>query len=200
MSITFPLTFPSLDDIDTCVWMPQDIVGVSQSPFTGIARVFDWGNQLWMFKCTLAAMNNVSAAVYQGFFRQLRGPYGTFYFADPTRRSPHGTISGSPLVNGGSQSGLSLIVDGAGAAQTVKAGDYFSLANNLYMSTTDATADGSGNITLDIWPELRGTPSDNAALTFTNPLGVFMVLQDPEFDMEEVIFSGAEFTICEVPQ
>lgn len=72
---------------------------------------------------------------------------------------------GTVLVNGGSQTGTSLTVDGLDA--TPQEGDTFSIAGveKVYrvMSTPTVT---SGGATLTITPALDTSPADNAAITF----------------------------------
>ena len=72
---------------------------------------------------------------------------------------------GTVLVNGGSQTGTSLIVDGLTAAP--QAGDVFKIAgiDLVYTITADASV-SSGGATLAINPALDSSPADNAAITF----------------------------------
>lgn len=72
---------------------------------------------------------------------------------------------GTVLVNGGSQTGTSLIVDGLTAAP--QQGDTFSIAGVelVYTVTVDATV-SSGSATITISPALDSSPADNAAITF----------------------------------
>jgi hypothetical protein len=72
---------------------------------------------------------------------------------------------GTVLVDGGSQTGTSLIVDGLTAAP--QAGDVFKIAgvDLVYTVTSDATV-SSGGATLSINPALDSSPADNAAITF----------------------------------
>lgn len=102
-----------------------------------------------------------------------------------------GQQGGTPLVNGASQAGSSLITDGwtAAAANRLKAGDIFTIANvfsvhpqslqstgqlQQFVVTADAASDGSGNLTASISPAIvtsgafqtvSGSPADNAAIT-----------------------------------
>lgn len=106
---------------------------------------------------------------------------------------PHviGPLGGTPLVNGASQTGSALITDGwtAAAANRLNKGDVFTIASvfavnpQSYQSTTqlqqfvctaNAASDGSGNLTVAIYPPIITTgayqtvdslPADNAALT-----------------------------------
>ena len=72
---------------------------------------------------------------------------------------------GTVLVNGASQTGSSLVVDGLSAAP--QAGDVFKIAgvDLVYTVTGDATV-SSGGATLAINPALASSPSDDAAITF----------------------------------
>ena len=72
---------------------------------------------------------------------------------------------GTVLVQGGSQTGTSLTVDGLTSAP--QAGDTFSVAGVelVYTVTADATV-SSGSSTLTISPALDSSPADNAAITF----------------------------------
>lgn len=102
-----------------------------------------------------------------------------------------GAQGGTPLVNGASQTGSSLITDGwtAAVATRLKRGDVFTIAGvnrvNLqsridigtlqqFVVTADADSDGAGNMTISIKPEIVVTgakqtvsaaPANNAALT-----------------------------------
>ncbi len=72
---------------------------------------------------------------------------------------------GTVLVNGASQTGSSLIVDGLTAAP--QAGDVFKVAgiDKVYTVTADATV-SSGGSTVAINPALASSPADDAAITF----------------------------------
>ncbi len=72
---------------------------------------------------------------------------------------------GTVLVNGASQTGSSLAVDGLTAAP--QAGDVFKIAgvNLVYTVTSDASV-SSGGATVSINPALASSPADDAAITF----------------------------------
>ena len=72
---------------------------------------------------------------------------------------------GTVLVNGASQTGTSLVVDGLSAAP--QAGDVFKIAgvDLVYTVTSDASV-SSGGATLAINPALASSPADDAAITY----------------------------------
>ena len=77
-----------------------------------------------------------------------------------------GDWGGSPVVDGGSNTGMTLAVRGADTNVTgwAKAGDYFRLNSQLLMVTEEADSDGSGDVSLSVWPSMRGTPADGETL------------------------------------
>jgi hypothetical protein len=121
------------------------------------------------------------------------GLAGGFKFSMDQNVNTHtvGPLGGTPLVNGASQSGSSLITDGwtAAAAARLKKGDIFTIAGvnavnpqtrsstgqlRQFVVTADVSSDGSGNATIAIFPAITASgafqtvdaaPADNAALT-----------------------------------
>lgn len=102
----------------------------------------------------------------------------------------------TPVVNGASQSGSSLIVDGFDASATMTKGTVFTMVGvnavhpetkadygflKEFVVTADATADGAGDVTLSISPSIytdgalqnvTAGPADDAAIVFVTLSGV----------------------------
>lgn len=74
---------------------------------------------------------------------------------------------GTVLVNGGSQTGSTLVVDGLTA--TPQQYDTFTIAGveKTYIITSAVTVTGGG-ATLSVFPALASSPADDAAITFTS--------------------------------
>lgn len=92
-----------------------------------------------------------------------------------------GAFGGTPLVAGGSQNGNTLDIDGCSNNITDwgKAGDWFSVNNELKMLTDDADTNGSGETTLTFRPRLRSSPPNNDPIETSAPTGIF-VLSGPQ--------------------
>ena len=73
---------------------------------------------------------------------------------------------GTPLVNGGSQSGATLNVDGFTTAPAVL--ETFTIAGNATEYTINAVTATSAGYTLSLDQSLAATPSDNAVITVVN--------------------------------
>ena len=64
---------------------------------------------------------------------------------------------------------------GCGANKTLKAGDFFSVNGQLIMNPSDATADGSGVMTLPVITRLRMTAAATAIVTLQRPTATFVL-------------------------
>lgn len=177
MTISYPLTPPTSPKPSSIQWIEYNIVGVSQSRYTGQAQIQDWSSAYWGIEVTIDELYRSEAQPWMAFLSALRGERGTFYFGDELFSDPLGAAGGSPKVNGGSQTGFTLITDGWASGQLVlKAGDFFQIGTSLYRTLLDVTADGSGNATIDIFPNARGH-ADNSSLITANPVGVFRLTE-----------------------
>ena len=121
------------------------------------------------------AYNNKSAADFLPIFAFLcdrEGGLNNFTLAPDEHATPRGVASGSPLVNGASQTGKTLNIKGAGASVTdwLKAGDILTNAGHtkVYMVTANVDTDGAGNAAVPIVPALVESPPDNAVVTLNN--------------------------------
>lgn len=116
---------------------------------------------------------------WMGFFMALNGIEGTFYLSDTLGKTASGTGEGYPLVDGGSQTGAELVTKGwkENTENILKAGDWFSISDVLYQVTQNVDSDAGGNATLDIWPDLRSSPADEAELDIWNPRGIFRLTE-----------------------
>lgn len=175
MTISYPINLPSSPAPAAIRIFPRSVVAVSVSPFTAQQQAFQHQGQVWQAEITLPNMTRAQAEPWIAAFLQLNGRYGTFRLGDSAGRAPRGIATGTPLVKGASQTGQTLITDGWTPSQTgiLKAGDYIQIGDRLYKVLSDTNSDGSGNATFDIWPRLRESPADNAAIITNNCTGLF---------------------------
>lgn len=196
MPISYPLTIPATG-LRSITIRQRNVVGASASPFTGQQQLVRHPGAWWEADVRLPAMKRADAEEWIGFLASLRGRWGTFRLGDPSGASPRGTWAGTPLVNGASQTGETLAVDGFSGGATVKRGDYFQVGDRLHKVLADATA-AAGAITLDIWPRLRESPADNAVVTTSNTTGLFrLASNDIEADIDEALVFGIAFGAIE---
>jgi len=180
MAISYPLTPPGTPVPQSVSLRPTATTGLSISPYTSQAQVYQYQGQVWQMDVRLPPMRRAEAEDWIAFLLSLNGRYGTFTYGDPTSNVPRGTVPGTPLVDGASQTGMVLHTKGWTAAQTgiLLAGDYIQIGTRLYRVLADADSDGSGLADLDIWPRLRTSPADNDAITTSNCTGTWRMLSD----------------------
>lgn len=205
MAISYPLTLPSHTGIRSIEFRAVNTVGVSQSPFTYSQQVVAHSGQRWEVDISLPAMKRADAEQWVAWLVSLRGQLGTFTLGDPIGATPRGSAGGTPVVNGASQTGGTLVIDGCTASQTgwLKAGDYIQLGSagtaTLHKVLQDANSDSSGNVTLDIWPYIRNSPADNSTVVTSNAVGNFRLSGNQQaWSVNEASFYGLTFGAVEV--
>ncbi len=180
MTISYPLTMPTAPGPKRVEFQAVNSIGIVRSPYTYRRQVQNFKAGAWGAVITLPELEQDTAAEWTAFLVALRGGYGTFYLGDPMRKTPRGTALGAPLVKGANQLGTVLEIDGAAPSITnwLRKDDKIQVANRMHMVLNDADSDGSGNVTLDIWPEILISPPDNDPITTNEPKGVFCLAQN----------------------
>ncbi len=160
----------------------QGNTGLSTSGLIGSSQTIDRDGMKWAANLNWLNLGDADRAEMMALIAQLRGQANrlrVIAYDNPAR----GNYGGTPLVNGGSQTGNSLNVDGVGTVTNwIRRGDYFSVDVNgeheLKIATADASSSG-GSITLNFEPKLRASPLNNAAVyvgnTGNRPRGLFML-------------------------
>lgn len=215
MTITYPLDFPTTIGLTDSVLKARTSVARSQSPFSFAEQIYTWSGERWELELVLPVMTRAQVEEFYSFMTKLRGRHGTFTCFVPSATTSRGAYQqtgtdlltteggdnitteggdnitieyGNIVVNGSSQTGRKLIIDGfsPNMANVLKEGDYFQLGTGsntrLYKILNDVNSNASGATTLDIFPALRSSPADNEALILENPKGLFRLAMN-EFDM-----------------
>jgi hypothetical protein len=151
----------------------------------------------WMNATIVNALSGLFNDQNQVGKQYVRGRMGTaagfdWYIDQNVNVHTVGPLGGTPLVNGATQTGSTLITDGwtAAAAARLKKGDVITIAGVFHVNpqskvispgqlqqftvTADLSSDGSGNATIPIYPAITtsgayqtvtASPADNAAIT-----------------------------------
>ena len=200
MAIAYPLALPTTTGIAKIRISANNVVGVSQSPFTAKQQVYKYTGQFWEAEISLPPMKRADAEYWISFLLKLNGSYGTFLLGDPNGATARGVATGTPLVKGASQTGSELITDGWTTSTTgiLKAGDYIQLGSGadskLHKVLDDVNSNSSGEATLTLWPDLRSAPSDNASITVSGAKGVFRLsTNQQDWNVNEASIYGMTF-------
>lgn len=206
MTGSYPLTFPTSVTPKSGTFRLRRATSSSVSPFTFRRQVYKFSGETWEGNVTFPPLTQDQVADLQAFLTDLQGQYGTFLYGDPNylAQGPRGLASGSPLVNGASQTGNSLAVDGLSNNLTgwLKKGDYIQIgtttSSRLHMVVDDVNTNGSGQATIPIYPAIRTSPADNAAIIVNGAKGLFrLASSEVEWDIGEANLYSVSFGFVE---
>jgi hypothetical protein len=179
MAITYPLDFPTTFGVSQFTIDLVKAVSVTESPFSFAQQVQEHPGEAWEISFVMNLLNREQAETYNSFLLRLAGRVGTFTMTIPGSEEPRGVATGTPLVNGASQTGRDLNIDGVTASTTgiYKAGDFIQLgtgsSTKLHKILKDVDSNGSGEATLELAPKIITAPADNASIVTSNPKGLF---------------------------
>lgn len=204
MTISYPLALPTHTGFAQIELRATNAVAYARSPFTFAGQAFAYSGQMWQADITLPPMKRADAEQWVAWLLSLRGQLGTFLLGDPNGATARGAATGTPLVNGASQTGGSLVIDGAATSVTgwLKAGDYIQLGSGssarLHKVLADVNSSAGGAVTLDIWPHIRTAPADNAAVTVSSAKGLFRLSSNEQaWSVNEAAIYGMTFGAME---
>ena len=139
---------------------------------SGRRQVRTLGGHSWAFTAKYDSLTRAEFMPVFAFAISQRGQFGSFTIVPPDLATPQGVATGTPLVQGISQTGNTLEIDGCTPSTTgwMKAGDIFSISGDtkVYMLTADTNSNSGGFAQLKFEPDLTISPADNAAITVTN--------------------------------
>ena len=166
MSGTFP-TSPAFDSLDVRSIQPTFV----SRTISGRRQARQIGGQYWIITATFAPLTRAQFQPIYAFVMSQRGRFDSFSLSLPVIKSGLGTPTGTPLGNGASQTGRTVVTDGWNNDTVVfKAGDFVKLSGNdkVYMITSDIQSNGSGQATLAIEPALVASPANDEAVVAEN--------------------------------
>lgn len=207
MAISYPLSLPTTIGIAQIELTAVNAIAVSRSPFTFDSQVHAYSGQMWQADVSIPPVRRDLAESWIAFLLSLRGQYGTFLLGDPNGVTPRGLASdlaGTPVVNGGGQTGGTLNVSGASRNKTgwLLAGDYIQLgsgaSSTLHKVLQNVDTDGSGNCSLELWPHIRTAPVSGSTVIVSNAKGLFRLASNQtSWSINEVSTYGITFGAIE---
>ncbi len=175
-----------------------------QGPLATVERTETLGVPLWRGRLIFPPRDPDEMRPLKTFLRRLdSGPGGRFYMGDSLylRDGPRGTASGAPKVDGGGQSGDTLLAKDFGLNETVlREGDYvaWNLAGNnreLHYVIADAQSDGTGLATINVKPPIRNAPANNELLIIAGATCVMRLLNEETAQAEHDVEGFAELVL-----
>lgn len=203
MAITYPRDLPSHTGIRSVELRAVSATSLNQSPFTFQSTAYEYAGQMWQADIELPPMKRADAEVWVAWLLSLRGRAKDFLLGDPSGPAPRGqaaTFPGTPIIT--DQTGGTINVTGASVSKTewLLPGDYIQLGSastaTLHKVLESADTDASGDVTLEIWPYVRGTRS--GSVTVSNAVGRFRLASNEQaWSINEASIYGITFGAME---
>lgn len=204
MAITYPVDLRSLLAPASLTFTQRTVAGFSESPFTLEQQIYPSAGA-WVLDVDYPPASADAAEALIAALVSLNGQEGTFLIGDRANRTPRGSgAAETPVVMGDDQTGRTLESDGWTPSRSglLLAGDWIQLGSGadsrLHKVVASVASNVYGAASLEIWPELRESPSDGAAITLLNTAGVFR-LAAPTFSWSIAIAKiyGIQFQAME---
>ena len=178
------LTFPNIRPNDLSFWLDSNSA-IFESPLSGAVQTKELPGAKWRAILRFNLLTGNEFREMSAFLVSLRGSSGRFYLNDHSMEIPRGIATGTPLINGASQVGSTLITDGWTPSQTniMKAGDQLHFDNlngyrELKMVIADVDSDSGGNAVLNIEPPIMAFPVDDEAITVNSAQTIMTLTTD----------------------
>lgn len=172
------ISLPPWFDVAECEMSLVPEVRGFQGPFGGPTEVQDLIGDRWRMRVTLPDGDFNWGGRTEALFNRLRGGASwlrMYHFAKPV---PRGTARGSMVLSGVVAQGASaLTISGVAAGATLRAGDMLGHnSEQLFMVYDDATANGSGVITVSLANRARKAIASSQAIVWDKPSIPFQLL------------------------
>lgn len=169
------------------------------------AQTIEVAAPVWIVDLEIDRLNDSESGEWKALMMRLKGQTNQLEVWDKMRPAPIGTMRGTMALSGAHAAGATSLVIDAGvgqAATTLKQGDMLGLGTGLTqqvsMVLADATANGSGVITVTVEPPLRNAFITGAAVTWDKPKGLFRrTNSDAVWDYSGVYSSGFALSLIE---
>ena len=196
------ITFPSTLKVSDAHWEQVRLDLAFNSVFGSQGVEVD--TPRWALTLEAPPMLEQESGDWQALLMNLRGQTRQLALWNTGRSAPRGTMRGTMTLNIAAEQGdttLSIIA-GTEAAKTLKSGDWLGLGTGttqqVVMVTADATANGSGVISVTVEPPLRNGHLIAAAVTWDKPKALFRRKQSAaSWDYKNVSVSGFSLDLIE---
>lgn len=189
-TLTYPLTPPAISGIGpkTQTLGTNNAVAMTESPFTFQQQPQQWPGQMLTVDANLPPMKRAQGEQWWSWLVALMGQWGTTLFGDYACQAPQGAMSGTPVVNGANAAGLNVLnirSVTASVSNWAVAGDWIQLTGasgiqRIYKILFNASSNGSGDVTVEIYPNTREAYTDGTTIVTANTQGTFRLVKNSQ--------------------
>lgn len=186
---------------DISFYIGESNAAVFRSPFGDYVQTSDREGERWIVRAAWSFLQGDNRADLLAFMHKLNGMQHRFTMQD-FGHAQRGVLNGTPQVNGGSQTGKTLNIDGANNNVTdwAKAGDRISVNNKMYSIDDDANSNGSGQVALTVSPRIYVAHGTSDSIEVTTPVELLILSEGAfNFNTTKNMISTLSFLAMGVP-
>lgn len=149
----------------------------AESALSGYVQTTGMPGARWGWGIDFAPHTQAQRADVEAYLLRLSGRQHRVQLWDLRNPRPRGTIAltGVTLSASAAQFATSIVLAGCGASATLLAGDWLGLTGGqLVRVVSDATANGSGVMTVEVRHMLRAAVASGSAVTLDKPAALFV--------------------------
>jgi hypothetical protein len=170
---------------------------------SGLEQRAQVAGQFFSFVANFQSITEDERRQIMGFLMSKQGPYNSFTIALPEPiKDSTGVYSGTITATSGTAGSASFTasVSGANNSLILKSGDLikFSNHNKVYMCTSNAISNGSGVLTINLFPSLRSNVSGLVVTHKNLEISVRLGSDTFGFSMAQEFFSSFDLDFVEV--
>ncbi len=156
----------------------------NSSSESGVSQTVTRPGSRWGWGVTMGTMSVPERDDFEGWLSGLSGMQHRISTHDWKRPTPRGTIntSGVTLSSSAAAFATSLVLTGCGTSKTLLRGDWLAAGGQLFRAAADATANGSGVMTVEVRHAVRAAISSGAAVTLNRPTALY-ILTEPTLEL-----------------
>jgi hypothetical protein len=152
----------------------------NDSAESGVTQTVTRPGGRWGLSITMRAQPTEVREDFEGWLVGLNGREHRLRIYDWKRRRPRGTcnLTGVTLAATAAQFATTVQLTGCGAGKTLMRGDWLGFSSGqLCKVTADATADGSGVMTITFQHSLRAGLNSGTAVTLDKPTALYILTE-----------------------
>lgn len=200
---TITLTTLLANQIGTMSWGIRRADVATESVFG--SQIVEISGPRWLCDFTIPPRSELDAGVWKALLLRLKGRNNLLELWDVRRPAPKGTMRGAMTLKANAAAGAESIQISAGVGQantTLREGDWLQIGTgatqHLLMVTEPATADGLGDITVNIGHPLRNAFALGSAVTWDRAKGLFrMTENEKRWDYAPGVVNGFGMSLVE---
>lgn len=171
------ITYPETLTVPSALWR-QVRRDLSYSSIFG-SQAVEISPPLWAVSLEANALKEKNSGAWKALLIGLKGKTNNLALWDMARPAPIGTMRGTMTLNTSAAQGATTlsIIAASEAAKTLLQGDLLGIGSGttrqVVMVTADATANGSGIISVTVEPPLRNAGTAGASIVWDKPVALF---------------------------